>query len=92
MNIDVNKVSMKYMILSGTNDKDELFLLYQIAVYLNQKNAKGYSGDEFCAADISMHTVARIDGRSQPLLDRLIEKGYVQDLEHSKYKLLKTPW
>lgn len=64
-------------------------LLFEIVDFLEKEQR---SDGEFKKWEVSMKTRCRIGEEIIDDLDKLAEKGYIEKLKYSSYKILKHPW
>lgn len=87
----MNKEKVPFRYIIDYKDHQSLHLLYQILIYLEIIGK--LKDNEFSITDVNLHTTIKDSEtkKAMPLIEDLIDKGYVEKIK-SKYYIIKNPW
>ena len=86
----INEKNVKIKNLIGIIDKPTYEdFLFEIVSFLNDE--KRYDG-EFKTRDVFLKTSIRIKKELSDDIDQLVDKGYVEKLKYSSYRVIKHLW
>jgi len=88
LSIDEKNVKIKNLIGIINNPIHE-DLLFEIVNFLNDE--RRYDG-EFKLRDVSLKTRVRISSELSDDVDELVNRGYIEKLKYSSYRVIKHLW
>ena len=85
----INRDIVPFSYIIEYKDQDPLHLLYQILSYLELTKKEDMI---FTMSEVNLHTTVRLEGKAAPLIEKLVEGGYIKKEKATKYSVLKNPW